>query len=522
MSNSVQIQTKGMPFDIIPVMDNSIGTPAEAVAELQNNLRGNSQNDPQTKPLRFDLKDFIKRVAVIAVPVALQNLLSTTGTMVDTMMIAPLGENAVGAVGLCSQYALLMLAGYWGFVGGGMLFFSQYWGAQDHRGIARSFGLTWTCMITVSIIFGGLALFAPQVIMRMYTDKVVIQEIGVKYLKVIGYAYPFQVTAISMSAMLRATERVKIPLYAAICSVFSNILLNWALIGGHWGFPAMGVRGAALATVIASAINVVVIMVLSAAAKYPYLFMFKDHFAWKGDKVREFFKKSLPIICNEVFIGIGNLTINMVLGRQSEQAIAALAVFRTFEGFIVGFFTGFSNASSVVVGKCVGAGSLRLAYERAKRLIPMCQICILLEGVLVNLVKPYAFAAMGLSGESFAICSSLVLIYSCAAVIRMGNWSMNDTFRASGDSFTGTALEMGFMYVLVLPAVCLAGLKFKQPILIVFSLCYCDEIIRYILMTIHLYTGKWIRPVTPEGRAVLDDFRRSLGKRMTKDRAITA
>lgn len=489
-----------MSFDIIPVMDNSIDTPEETAI------------DTLSRPPRFDLKDFTKRVAVIAVPVALQNLLSTTGTMVDTMMIAPLGENAVGAVGLCSQYALLMLAGYWGFVGGGMLFFSQYWGAQDHKGIARSFGLTWACMMTVSLFFGGLALFAPQTIMRMYTDKVVIQEIGVEYLKVIGYAYPFQVTAIAMSALLRATERVKIPLYAAICSVFSNILLNWALIGGHWGFPAMGVQGAALATVCASAINVVVIMILSAAAKYPYLFMFKDHFAWKGDKVKEFFKKSFPIICNEVFIGIGNLTINMVLGRQSEQAIAALAVFRTFEGFIVGFFSGFSNAASVVVGKCVGAGDLRLAYERAKR-IPMCQICILIEGIVVNLIKPYAFTAMGLSGQSFAICSSLVLIYSCAAVIRMGNWSMNDTFRASGDSFTGTALEMGFMYAMVLPAVCLAGLKFNQPILIVFSLCYCDEIVRYILMTIHLYTGKWIRPVTPEGKAVLDDFRRSLGKR---------
>ena len=490
-----------MSFDIIPVMDNSIDTPEETAI------------DTLPKPQRFDLKDFIKRVAVIAVPVALQNLLSTTGTMVDTMMIAPLGENAVGAVGLCSQYALLMLAGYWGFVGGGMLFFSQYWGAQDHKGIARSFGLTWACMMTVSLFFGGLALFAPQTIMRMYTDKVVIQEIGVEYLKVIGYAYPFQVTAIAMSALLRATERVKIPLYAAICSVFSNILLNWALIGGHWGFPAMGVRGAALATVCASAINVIVIMILSAAAKYPYLFMYKHHFAWKGDKVKEFFRKSFPIICNEVFIGIGNLTINMVLGRQSEQAIAALAVFRTFEGFIVGFFSGFSNASSVVVGKCVGAGELRLAYERAKRLIPMCQICILIEGIVVNLIKPYAFTAMGLSGQSFAICSSLVLIYSCAAVIRMGNWSMNDTFRASGDSFTGTALEMGFMYAMVLPAVCLAGLKFNQPIFIVFSLCYCDEIVRYILMTIHLYTGKWIRPVTPEGKAVLDDFRRSLGKR---------
>ncbi len=345
--------------------------------------------------------------------------------------------------------------------------------------------------------------------MRLYTDKLSIQEIGVQYLKVIGFAYPFQIIAIAMSTVLRATERVKIPLFAAICSVFSNIFLNWVLIGGNLGCPALGVRGAAIATVCASFINVAVILILAACVKYPYLFMFKEFFNWKKENISLFFKKCTPIIFNEVFNGIGNLVINVVLGRQSEQAIAALAVFRTFEGLIIGFFQGFANAASVLVGKCVGAGELPLAYERAKRLIPLCQVSVLLVGVLVNLVKPYAFVVMGLSGQSFDICSSLILIYTCVAVIRMGNWALNDTFRASGDSFTGTMLEMSFMYVLVLPCVCIAGLKYKASILAVFSLCYCDEIIRYVLMLLQLFSGKWIKPVTPEGLAKLEDFRRS-------------
>ena len=459
-----------------------------------------------------NLPKFIKQVGVIAIPVALQNLLSTTGTMVDTMMIAPLGENAVGAVGLCSQYATLMLACYWGFVGGGMLFFSQYWGAKDHKNIARSFGLTLVCMLLVSFIFGGVALFSPWTIMRLYTDKLSIQEIGVQYLSVIGFAYPLQIIAIAMSTVLRATERVKIPLFAAICSVLSNIFLNWVLIGGNLGCPALGVKGAALATVCASFINVAVILILAAIVKYPYLFMFKEFFNWKKENVSLFFKKCTPIIFNEVFNGIGNLIINVVLGRQSEQAIAALAVFRTFEGLIIGFFQGFSNAASVLVGKCVGSGELSLAYARAKILIPLCQICVMLMAVLVNIFKPYAFVAMGLSGESFDICSSLILIYTLVAIIRMGNWALNDTFRASGDSFTGTVLEMSFMYILVLPCVCLAGLKFKASILVVFSLCYCDEPIRYILMMLQLISGRWIKPVTPEGLAKLESFRRSLCK----------
>ena len=148
---------------------------------------------------RFPWRDFLKRLAVIAIPVALQNLLTTTGSMVDTMMIAPLGETAVGAVGLCAQFSSLMFSGYWGFVGGGMLFFSQYWGAKDDEGIDRSYGITLSCMMLVALLFACLALICPEWVMRVYTDKTAIQAIGVQYLRVVGFAYPLQILSMAMS-----------------------------------------------------------------------------------------------------------------------------------------------------------------------------------------------------------------------------------------------------------------------------------------------------------------------------------
>ena len=126
----------------------------------------------------FPWRDFLRKVAVIAVPVALQNLLTTTGSMVDTMMIASLGTQQVGAVGLCAQFSSLMFSGYWGFVGGGMLFFSQYFGAKDDEGINRSYGLTLTCMMTVGVLFGALSVLFPEAVVRLYTDKESIREIG--------------------------------------------------------------------------------------------------------------------------------------------------------------------------------------------------------------------------------------------------------------------------------------------------------------------------------------------------------
>lgn len=455
---------------------------------------------------KFDWIDFIKRIAVIAVPVALQNLLTTTGSMVDTMMIASLGEAKVASVGLCAQFSSLMFSCYWGFVGGGMLFFGQFWGNKDEDGINRSYGMTLTCMMIVSFVFGLAAVFFAPFVMSVYTDKAMIREIGIEYLRIIGFAYPFQVLSMAMSALLRSTERVRTPLVASIVSVVSNIFFNWVFIYGNLGVSSMGVRGAALATTIAAIINALIIFIAGGLTKYPYLFMFKQHFKWKRDFTKVYFKKCFPIICNELFMGVANLVMNIVLGHQSQEALAAIAVFRTIEGLVIGFFAGFSNSASVLVGKCIGAGELDIAYERAKRLIYLCQsvIAVLILGVFA--VHTPLLHWMSLEGESFRIGTGLIIIYGIACIIRMGNWTMNDTYRSAGDATTGTVLEIAFMYILVLPIMLLCWLKFNAPFFVIFACCYIDEPIRYVIMQIHMYSGKWIKPVTPEGKKALESF----------------
>ena len=459
------------------------------------------------KTAPFPWRDFLKKVALIAVPVALQNLLTTTGSMVDTMMIASLGNQEVGAVGLCAQFSSLMFSGYWGFVGGGMLFFSQFWGAKDDDGINRSYGLTLTCMMAVGLLFGALATLFPEAVMRLYTDKPAIQAIGVRYLRIVGFSYPLMVLSMAMASLLRCTGQVRLPLYGSISAVAVNVALNWVLIFGHLGAPAMGVQGAALATLIAQIVNIAVVVALARRNGHPYLLAVARHFRWGRELVRAYFKKCFPILCNEVLIGVGNMVINIVLGRQSEQAIAAIAVFRTLEGLIIGFFAGFSSAASVLVGTEVGAGNPDTAYKRAWRLVYLCQGFIGLIGVLLIALHTPILHMMGMRGESFTIAFGLICIYAVAALIRMGNWTQNDTFRAAGDATYGTVLEIVFMWVMVLPCVWLTGMAWHLPTLIVFACCYIDEPIRYVMMQVHLFRGKWIKPVTPEGRAALAEWR---------------
>jgi Na+-driven multidrug efflux pump len=143
----------------------------------------------------------------------------------------------------------------------------------------------------------------------------------------------------------------------------------------------------------------------------------------------------------------------------------------------------------------------------------MCAVCIFAVCLTLIAAHKPLLTAMGLAGESYSICFGMLLIYCAAAVIRMCNWAQNDTFRSAGDAAYGTILEITFMYAMLLPCVCLSGLVFKLPFLVVFACCYADEPIRIVLMVRHLFNGKWVKPVTEQGLAALPAFRaRRAGK----------
>ena len=455
----------------------------------------------------MDYKRLLMMTMVIAVPVALQNLLTTTGSMVDTIMLSSLGENTVGAVGLCAQFSNLMFSGYWGFVGGGMLFFSQFWGAGDGEGIRLSYRITMAFMMVVGFGFSLAAVFFPSTIMGVYTGSPVIREIGTTYLRIVGFSYPLQVFAVAMSALLRSIEQVRIPLYGGIAAVVTNCACNYILIFGRLGLPALGVRGAALGTVLGALVNVLVVVILSLRRRIPYVLEIFRAAGKREGLLSEYLQKSAPILANELLIGVGNMLISIVLGHQVEEAIAAVAVFRTLEGIVISFFSGFSNASTVLVGREVGAGHHEEAFKIGRALIYFCSAFIAVIVAGLNLIRSPLLHTLGLSGRSYEFACGMLLIYGVISIFRMGNWAQNDTYRCAGDPAFGSTLEIVFMFLMVQPAIFLASGPLRASFLVVFALCYSDELIRYVLMQRHLYSRKWIRPVSREGLRTIGEFR---------------
>lgn len=450
---------------------------------------------------------FLRLIVAIALPIACQNLLSTTASMVDTIMIGSQGELAVAAVGICAQISSLFFSLYFGFASGALLFFSQYWGAGNEDGINRTFGISAACMLCVAVLFGGTAVIRPELLLRVYTDKQNIIQTAVPYMRIVGFAYPMQVFAMIISFLLRSTERVKPPLFASAAALLVNFVLNWILIYGRFGMPKMGTAGAAVGTLVSGIVNVLILIVYLSRDQKTMRLRVSVMFRWGNGFSGNYMKKCLPIICNEMMYGIGQMMINMVIGRQAESAIAAMAAFRVLEGFVFAFFGGLADASTVVVGKEVGAGRHFKGYGYAKDfaiLCPAITFCIVFVCLLLN--RPL-LGLFGLGQEAMNYGKYMLLIYLAAGTIRTCNYIMNCCFRAGGEAVFGTVLEVSCLFGISVPATWIAGMVLHLPFLAVFAFVYTDELIRLVFELWYMKTGKWVKPVTELGRSTLEEFR---------------
>lgn len=458
----------------------------------------------------FNMKVFLNALITLALPIALQNLLATTASMVDTIMIGTQGELAVAAVGICSQISSLFFSCYFGFVGGALMFFAQYWGAGDEKGINRTFGLALFPLLIVSLAYGGLSVIAPRFLLSVYTDKENIIEMAVPYLRIVGFSYPLIVINMIISFLMRATERVKPPLFCSIVALAVNFIVNWLLINGNLGFPKMGPAGAAVGTLVSTAVNLVLLLVFLLRDKTGVQLKVKSMFDFSGGFVGTYFKKCFPVICNEFLYGVGQMLINVVIGRQNESAIAAMAAFRVLEGFVFAFFGGLADASSVIIGNEVGAGNHMKAYRYLKGFALLCPaITFVIVAILLSVNQPL-LGLFGLGVEALVYGKYMLLIYLLAGTIRTCNYIMNICYRAGGDTVFGTVLEISSLFLISVPATWAAGMIWQLPFLAVFSFVYTDEILRLIVELFRTRSCKWVKPVTPQGKASLAAFHQEL------------
>ena len=463
-----------------------------------------------TKKLPLSLwdKGFWKVTGSLAIPIALQNMLAASFSLVDTLMVSQLGNFQLSATGMAGQWSWLFSMTLFGISSGAAVFVSQYWGEKNIKGIHKISGIAVISGLILSLLFLVSAAMLPEQIVRIFNKTPEVVEQGALYLRFACFSYPAIALTNILGSILRSAEHPKLPTVVSGISAVLNVVLNYLLI-----FTAgLGVQGAAIATAISAWAGPILLILFSLATKNILYAPFKNYLSFKAATVREFFKKASPVIINETMWGLGTVTYNVIFANMGHEEFAAITIVRTFENFAFCFFLGLCNACCVMVGKSIGAGEIREAIRESKRFMTVFPIVSLLIGGAVILLRAPLVSIFNLteniSGYTIETAQSILIIYAVWIVVRNVPYlTVVGIFRSGGDTSTGMIIELLVLWCFSVPMTFIAATVWKLPFLAVYAIMYlCEDIPKSIFFLIYWRSGKWIRPVTEAGVKGLQEF----------------
>ena len=444
-------------------------------------------------------RNFFKNMLRLALPIAFQQLLVSCAQLVDTAMVTKLGNVAVSAVGVSSRWIFLMNLFYFGISSGSAALISQFWGAKEKKNIRKSYGAALVFGTGVALAFSLLMLTVPQYMIRVFTGEQEVIDVAVQYMQIVAFMGIFSAFNQISCTALRATERVNPPLITSFISVAANTALNYILINGKLGFPALGVRGAAYATLISTALQSVLLFIVLRTSKDIFNGKPKEYFRLTKAFVRRFSIVCMPVIFNEVAWAIGTNIYAMVFARQGNEAYAGYTIFSSIEQVAFIFFVGICHACSIMTGKTIGEGNSDGAYKLAKKFVIMTPIVGIITGSLLLLIRNPLLSLLDIETQgAFDIASKLVMIYCLWLPIRNIPYTLIvGTFRAGGDTKIGIYFDCISLYLIGVPVVAILGLIVKVDFeYLLLAMYLCEDIPKSLMSIYRFRSKKWIKNLT--------------------------
>lgn len=444
-------------------------------------------------------KHFIKTMLAVALPVAVQFLISTSINMADTVMISSLGAAEIAAVGLVNQFVFFFMVATFGFCSAGAVFFSQYYGDRDIHQVRRYLSITLQLVTLFSFVFSLVSLLWPSQIMRLLIpDKEVIYY-GTGYLKLIALTFVMTGISQAFNTVLRSCNRAYEPLLVSIIAFFTNVFFNYVFIFGKLGAPELGVRGAAVGTIIARLVEIIILTAF-VVFKRPQgqsirpIELFKIH-----DKIMgKFFKIAFPIIMAEVFWSLGQLMFSVAYARISKEATAAVQLTNTIQNIFFIMVNAINTAAAVLIGQSLGAGDKDYAKTQASYFITITLIIGALSmGVLVLLPDFLMKIYSNLEPGIYQTAKNLLIIRGIFIAFRFLNGMIFvGIFRAGGETKIPLIFELVTMWVLAIPASFIGVLVFNLSVEIIFTIVSLEELVKFFLMLPLYKKNRWLKTIT--------------------------
>lgn len=452
-------------------------------------------------------KQFYKRLFVITMPIALQNLITSSLNMLDTMMIGKVGEIELASVGIANQYYFLFsLLTNAIAIGSGVLI-AQLWGKKDTSNIKSVLSKSLFYNLCLTAVFMALGLLIPSKIMSLFNNDPTVVKIGVDYLKIVVLSYLFTAVTFTFASGLRSIENTKLPMWASFVALCVNGVLNAVLIFGLLGAPKMGIRGAALATLIARIIEFLIVITAVYTKVDVLKLKVENMFELPKPLSITLGKVTIPILANEACWALGTITYAAIYARIGTSAAASIQICSTVMNLFMILTFGLANAAVVIIGNEIGANREDDAINASKKISSLSlKISILLGVLLAILAKPIV-GFFNVSAEVKLASQYILYIYAMLMVFKVYNAVMIvGILRGGGDSTYGSILQAVTLWLIGIPLAALAAFVFKLPIYIVVAFATVEELIKVILIVKRFKSFKWIRNMVDDVETTSPSF----------------
>ena len=459
--------------------------------------------------LRSRPRSFYKRLWALTLPIALQNLIMFSLGLIDTFMVSQLGNTEMAAVTAAHGPVFLLLSMVFGIQSGLSILASQYWGKRDTENISRALGVACFLGMSLSLIFAMAFFLRPVPIMDLLSNSHEISVLGAPYLRLIGFSFVCNMASSVYVSAQRSAGNSRFGMLLFGSSTILNTILNYIFIYGHFGVPALGIEGAALATLLSRAAELVICVIYALRSKNLPLHI--AAFLRPGwDMLRRFVRYASPVVFNEMMWGLGNSMLTVILGYMdtSVEMLAAFSVTGNLGRLFLVVCFGLGMATGVMVGNTIGEGAGEdEVMDLSQALLDFTTVVGLILAVIsLSLVpvlfRPVVFPLFKLYGTSASIATALALAaFSVTPITAYAISAVTGVLRAGGDVRFATVLDIGPQWLFALPLTALTALLLKAGCWPVAIAIHSENLLKVPLCIWRVNSRKWIHDVTVKEEA---------------------
>lgn len=438
-------------------------------------------------------KEYFSNIFRIGFPIFIQQLAFSGLNMLGVLFVSQKGEASVAAVGLAGQLAFLLNLVHFGVISGAAMFTAQFWGKGDIPNLRRVLGLCLILALSFSLIFLALSQFFPEQVLRIYSEDEEVIALGTDYIRTFSWTFLFFAITFSFAMVMRSTGNVKIPTTISVISLSISTFLSYTLIFGHFGFPELGIRGVAVAAVIARCFECIALITILYATKSPVAGSLKELFDFDLAFVSKVIRPMLPVILNELFWSFGITTYYVIYGRMGTESISAYNIVSSIEQVAFTLFIALSNATSVNVGNRIGAGKEDEAYLYAGRSLGLGAVGGVLAALLLQLAKPIILSWYNVSPTVLQNVSHILNIVCIFMWVRINNMTIVvGVLRAGGDTKFSMFLDGIIIWLVGVPLAAMGAFLWELPVQFVYLCAMSEEVTKWILGIRRFLSRKWI------------------------------